>query len=194
MARPSSSEVSQLLLDWNNGDESALEKLMPLVYEELHRMAKRYMGRQQPGQTFQTTALIHEAYLRLQAQPAKRWQNRIHFFAVGAQAMRHVLVDYARARHAEKRGGGVRALSLDEAALVSDERAAELIALDEALEELAALHPRQSRVVELRFFGGLSVEEAAEVLKVSRDTIMRDWGMAKSWLYRELGRSERDDA
>jgi RNA polymerase sigma factor (TIGR02999 family) len=189
MAKPSFGEVTQLLTDWSNGDQAALEKLMPLVYDELHRMAKRYMGRQHPGCTLRTTALIHEAYLRLVAQPTKRWQDRTHFFAVGAQAMRHVLVDYARSRHYAKRGGGVRAVSLDEAAVVSGERAAELVALDEALTELAALHPRQSQMVELRFFGGLSVEETAEVLKVSPDTVMRDWQMAKAWLHRELSKS-----
>src|SRR5215472_1164393 len=167
MAKPSVGEVTRLLKEWSNGDPAALDKLMPLVYDELHRMAKRYMGRQHPDRTVQTTALIHEAYLRLVGQPDKRWQNRAHFFAVGAQAMRHVLIDYARSRHYAKRGGGVPVVSLDEAAFVSDERAAELIALDEALTELAVLHRRQSRVVELRFFGGLSVEETAEVLKVS---------------------------
>ncbi len=194
MAKPSFGEVTQLLRDWSSGDQAALGKLMPLVYDELRRMAKRYMGRQPPGCTLQTTALIHEAYLRLGAQQGKRWQNRTHFFAVGAQAMRHVLVDYARTRHRAKRGSGERAVSLDEAAVLSDELATELVAVHEALEELAALHPRQSQVVELRFFGGLTVEEAAEVLKVSPETIMRDWRMAKAWLHRALGRSERDDA
>ena len=190
MAKPSLGEVTQLLTDWSNGDQAALDKLMPLVYDELHRMAKRYMGRQQIGRTLQTTALIHEAYLRLIGQPAKRWQNRSHFFAVSAQAMRHVLVDYARSRHYAKRGGGAPAVSLDEAAFVSNERAAELLALDEALTELAELHRRQSRVVELRFFGGLSVEETAEVLKVSPDTVLRDGRMAKAWLHRALSRGK----
>ncbi|MBI1747837.1 MAG: sigma-70 family RNA polymerase sigma factor [Acidobacteria bacterium] len=194
MTNPSLAEVSQLLIDWSKGDRAALDKLMPLVYDELHRMAKRYMGHQLPGRTLQTTALIHEAYLRLVGQPGKHWQNRAHFFAVGAQAMRHVLVDYVRSRHYAKRGGGARAVSLDEAALVSGERAAELIALDEALTELAALHHRQSQVVELRFFGGLTVEEAAEVLKVSSETVNRDWRMAKAWLYRALRQREKDDA
>src|SRR5712692_9814371 len=139
MTGPSLGEVSRLLIDWRNGDSAALDKLMPLVYDELHRMAKRYMGRQHPGRTLQTTALIHEAYLRLVGQPDKQWQNRTHFFAVGAQAMRHVLVDYARSRRYAKRGGGTPTVSLDEAALVSNERAAELVALDEALTELAVL-------------------------------------------------------
>jgi RNA polymerase sigma factor (TIGR02999 family) len=200
MTKPSPQDVTQWLIAWSQGDQAALDRLMPLVYDELHRMAKRHMARQQPGHTLQTTALIHEAYLRLVGQPAKQWQNRAHFFAVAAQAMRHVLVDYARSRGYQKRGGGARAVSLDEAAIVSHERAAELIALDEALTDLAALHPRQSQVVELRFFGGLSVEETAEVLKVSPDTVMRDWRMAKAWLYNQLRiadcglRNEKDKA
>jgi RNA polymerase sigma factor (TIGR02999 family) len=192
MAQPPG-EVSQLLVAWNKGDGAALNRLMPLVYEELRRMARRHMGRQQPGGTLQTTALINEAYVRLVGQPAKKWQNRSHFFAVGAQAMRHILVDYARSRQSAKRGGGVRPVSLDEAMLVTDERGTDLVALDDALTELAALHPRQSRVVECRFFGGLTAEETAEVLQVSPDTVMRDWRMAKAWLHRALGQSEQDD-
>ncbi len=193
MTEASSGEVSQLLAAWRNGDRAALDKVMPLVYDELRRMAKRYMGRRHSGPSLQTTALIHEAYVRLVGQPVKRWQNRAHFFAVGAQAMRHVLIDYARSRHCAKRGGGMR-VSLDEAAVVSDERAAELVALDDALTDLAVLHPRQSRVVELRFFGGLRVDEAAEVLQISPETVMRDWRMAKAWLHRELRRGQEDDA
>jgi len=193
MTEASSDEVSQLLHAWNNGDAAALDKLMPLVHGELRRLAKRYIGRHQPGRTLQTTALIHEAYLRLVSQP-KRWHNRSHFFAVAAQAMRHILVDYARSRRSAKRGSGERALSLDEAAFVTDERAAELVALDEALNELAALHPRQSRVVECRFFGGLTAEETAVVLQVSPDTITRDWRMARAWLQRALSRTRTDDA
>src|SRR5437870_11749762 len=154
-------QISQLLVAWSNGDQAALDQLMPLVYGELRRMAKRYMRDQPAGHTLQTTALIHEAYLRLVGQEEKRWQNRAHFFGVAAQAMRHILVDYARARHAGKRGGGVRPVSLEEAALVSPERAGELVAFDEALKELEELSQRQSRVVELRYFGGLSVEETA---------------------------------
>ena len=191
MAERPPDEVSQLLRAWNNGDQGALDRLMPLVYDELRRMAKRYLGRHQPGGTLQTTALIHEAYVRLAGQRPKRWHNRSHFFAVGAQAMRHILVDYARSRRSAKRGGGERALSLDEALLVTDERAAELVALDEALTELAALHPRQSRVVECRFFGGLTAEETAEVLQVSPDTILRDWRMAKAWLRQAVSREGR---
>ncbi len=191
MAQPPG-EVSQLLVAWNKGDGAALNRLMPLVYEELRRMARRHMGRQQPGGTLQTTALINEAYVRLVGQPAKKWQNRSHFFAVGAQAMRHILVDYARSRQSAKRGGGVRPVSLDQAMFATDERAAELVAVDEALTELATLHSRQSRVVEYRFFGGLTVEETAEVLQVSPETVMRDWRMAKAWLHRALGESEKD--
>src|SRR5713101_2165029 len=191
MAQPPG-EVSQLLVAWNKGDGTALDRLMPLVYEELRRMARRHMVRQQPG-TLQTTALINEAYVRLVGQPAKKWQNRSHFFAVGAQAMRHILVDYARSRQSAKRGGGVRPVSLHQAMFATDERAAELVAVDEALTELATLHSRQSRVVEYRFFGGLTVEETAEVLQVSPETVMRDWRMAKAWLHRGLGQGEQDD-
>jgi len=178
--------VTQLLQQWNNGDLGARDQLMPLVYEELGKIARRYMRQQNPGHTLQTTALIHEAYLRLVNQKEKHFQDRAHFFGVAAQAMRHILVDYARARNATKRGGGVRPVSLEEAALVTPERAAELVAFDEALQELEKLSKRQSRVVELRYFGGLSVEETATVLEVSPDTVMRDWSMAKTWLQRAL--------
>lgn len=178
--------VTQLLQRWNNGDREALDKLMPLIYEELRRMARRYMGQQNPGHTLQSTALIHEAYLRLVKQKDKHFQNRAHFFGVAAQAMRHILVDYARARNATKRGGHARPVSLEEAALVTQERAAELIAFDEALKELESLSTRQGRVVELRYFGGLTVEETAAVLEVSPETVMRDWSMAKTWLHRAL--------
>jgi len=178
--------VTHLLEKWNHGDREALDKLMPLIYEELRKMAKRYMSQQNPGHTLQTTALIHEAYLRMVKQKEKHFQNRAHFFGVAAQAMRHILVDYARTRHTAKRGGGVRPVSLEEAALVTPERAGELVAFDEALKELEELSQRQSRVVELRYFGGLSVEETATVLKVSPETVMRDWIMAKTWLHRAL--------
>ncbi len=188
-----SHEVTQLLKEWSNGDQAALDKLMPLVYGELRLMARRYMARQNPGHTLQTTALINEAYLKLVGQEEKHWQNRAHFFGVAAQAMRHILVDYARSRQYAKRGGGEQAVSLDEALTVSSERAAELVALDDALEQLAKVDPRKCRVVELRFFGGLSVEETAEVLKVSEVTVMRDWSMAKAWLHRELSRSPASD-
>ncbi len=182
--------VTQLLEQWNSGDREALDKLMPLIYEELRKMAKRYMGQQNPGHTLQTTALIHEAYLRMAKQKEKHFENRAHFFGVAAQAMRHILVDYARARNTTKRGGLARPISLDEAALVTEERAAELVAFDDALKELESLSARQSRVVELRYFGGLSVEETATVLAVSPETVMRDWNMAKTWLHRALSPSK----
>lgn len=181
-----SHSVTELLEQWNKGDREALDKLMPLIYEELRKMARRYMRRQNPGHTLQTTALIHEAYLRMVKQKLKHYENRAHFFGVAAQAMRHILVDYARARSTTKRGGAARPISLEEAALVTQERAAELIAFDDALLELATLSERQGRVVELRYFGGLTVEETATVLKVSPDTVMRDWSMAKTWLHRAL--------
>jgi RNA polymerase sigma factor (TIGR02999 family) len=186
---PAPPEVSRLLRAWSEGDAAALDQLLPLVYEELRRMARRYMDRQSPGHTLETTALIHEAYLRLVDQSEVKWQNRAHFFGVAATAMRHILVDYARTRQAAKRGGEVRLVSLDEAAVVSRERAAEMVALDDALQALAALDQRKSRVVELRYFGGLSVEETAEVLKVSRETVARDWRLARTWLLRELSRT-----
>lgn len=184
-------QISHLLARYSNGDEAALNQLMPLVYGRLRQMAQRYMRAQPIGHTLQTTALIHEAYLKLVGQQRKEWQNRAHFFAVAAQAMRHILVDYARARHTAKRGGeAAHAVSFDEAAVVTAERAAEVVALDDALNDLANLAPRQSQVVELRYFGGLSVKETAEVLKVSAETVKRDWRMAKVWLLRELERSK----
>jgi len=179
-------EVTELLLAWSQGDESALEKLIPVVHAELRRLAKRYMGRERAGHTLQTTALINEAYLRLVHSRNVRWQNRAHFFAVSAQLMRRILVDFARSRHYQKRGGGAQRVSLDQALEIADEKGADLIALDDALGALAELDPRKSQVVELRFFGGLSVDETAEVLKVSPDTIMRDWKMAKVWLLRAM--------
>jgi RNA polymerase sigma-70 factor (ECF subfamily) len=179
-------DISQLLIAWSNGNEDALDQLMPLVYGELRRMAKRHMAGQPQGHTLQTTALIHEAYLKLAGQDDKHWQNRAHFFGVAATAMRHILVDYARARHAAKRGGSGRAVSLEDPALVTSEEAGEMVALDEALNRLNEVAPRQCRVVELRYFGGLSVEEASEVLKVSPKTVARDWRMARAWLLREL--------
>jgi RNA polymerase sigma factor (TIGR02999 family) len=185
---PSPQQISQLLVACSNGDQAALDQLMPLVYGELRKMARRYMRGQPAGHTLQTTALIHEAYLKLVGQQKKPWRNRAHFFGVAAQAMRHILVDYARSRQAAKRGGEALRVSLDETALVTQDRAAELVALDDALNDLAEVAPRQSRVVELRYFGGLSVEETAEVLKVSPETILRDWRMAKAWLLRQLQR------
>jgi len=185
---PAPKEVTQLLIAWGNGDREALDKLVPLVYDELRRIARRYMEREPAGHTLQTTALVNEAYLRLIEQKGMKWQNRAHFFAISAQLMRRILVSMARARHANKRGGDARQVSLDEALVVSEERAAELVALDEAMNELAALDPRRSRVVELRYFGGLSVEETAEVLKISPETVMREWKRAKAWLYTQLNR------
>jgi RNA polymerase sigma-70 factor, ECF subfamily len=182
-------EVTALLEAWGGGETEALDRLMPLVYDELKRMAKRYMNSQSGGggeQTLQTTALIHEAYLKLAGQKEKKWQNRAHFFAVAARAMRHIMVDHARGKQRGKRGGDAQIISLENVAVVSNERAAEVIALDEALDGLLALDERKGRVVELRYFGGLSVEETAEVLKISSETVTRDWRFAKSWLLREL--------
>lgn len=178
--------VTQLLEAWSQGDETALDKVMPLVYDELHRMARRFMSRQKPGHTLQATALINEAFIKLVGQEEKHWQNRAHFFAVAAQAMRHILVDYARSQQSNKRGGNEQRIEFDEALSVSNDRASEIVALDDALVELARVDPRKCRVVELRYFGGLSVEETAKILDISTITVMRDWSMAKAWLYREL--------
>ena len=178
--------VTQLLVAWSNGDQEALDRLMPLVYDELRQLARRYMRRERAGHTLQTTAVINEAYLRLVDQQNVRWQNRAHFFAIAAHVMRRILIDYARRRRYAKRGGGAPHVSLDEVAVLSEERAADLIALDEALDSLASIDPQQSRVVELRFFGGLTVKETAEVLKLSHDMVKREWSTAKAWLYREM--------
>jgi len=192
MTTPSEKEVTRLLIAWSNGDQAALEQLTPLVYSELHRLAHRYLGRERKGHTLQTTALVHEAYLRLIDQKEVRWQNRAHFFAIAAQMMRRILVDYARSRNVAKRGGDARQVSLDEAMDVSDERAADVIALDEALKSLSDLDQRKGRIIELRFFGGLSIEETAEVLGVSPGTVMRDWTFAKAWLQREINKGGPD--
>lgn len=186
-----SKQITQLLLAWGNGDQRALEELMPLVYDELRKMAARHMRRQNPGHTLQTTALVNEAYLRLIDSSQVRWQNRAHFFAVSAQLMRRILVDFARQRQNLKHGGGARKVSLDEALVVSPERGADLLALDEALNRLAALNARQAQVVELRYFGGLSEEETAEALKVSLRTVQRDWNLARLWLYKAVMSDER---
>jgi RNA polymerase sigma factor (TIGR02999 family) len=183
-----SPDITGLLLAWSDGDREALERLTPLVYRELKKLAESYLRRERPGHTLQPTALAHEAYLRLIDQQNVRWQNRAHFFGIAAQAMRRILVDHARARLAEKRGSGM-AVSLDEAIDVSDQRADQLLALDEALKTLAGLDPQQSRVVELKYFGGMTLEETAEVLGVSRATVIREWRMAKAWLYDELSKS-----
>ena len=179
-------EVTQLLRAWSEGDEQALEKLMPLVYEELHRLARRYMAGERPGHTLQTSALVNEAYLRLVDVKNLNWQNRAHFFGVSAQLMRRILVDFARSRRSLKRGGDTLTVSLEEGTIVSRARGADVAALDDALKTLATMDPRRSRVVELRFFGGLSAEESAEVLKVSAETVLHDWKLAKVWLLREL--------
>jgi RNA polymerase sigma factor (TIGR02999 family) len=186
---PTPQEVSRLLRAWGDGDQTALDRLMPLVYDELRRMARRYMDRQPSGHTLQTTALIHEAYLRLVNQQEVQWQNRAHFFGVAAKAMRSILVDYARTRQAVKRGGATHLVSLDEAAVVSAEPTAELVALDDALQRLAAFDQRKCQVVEMRYFGGLTVEETAEVLQVSPETVARDWRLARTWLLRELSKT-----
>jgi len=191
MPQPSPHEVSQLLRAWSSGDEAALQRLIPLVYEELHRIARRYMGREREGHTLQTSALVNEAYLRLVDWKNVEWQNRAHFFAVSAQMMRRILVDFARDRRYLKKGGGALQVSLAEAAGMTSQRGTDLVALDDALNSLAVMDKRKSEVVELRFFGGLSVEETAEVLKVSAETVMRDWKLAKVWLLRELEKPRR---
>jgi RNA polymerase sigma factor (TIGR02999 family) len=188
-----SPEITQMLVAWSNGDPSAFEKLAPLVSQELHRLAKRYMARERPGHTLQATALVNEAYLRLIDASHVQWQNRAHFFAVSAQVMRHILVDFARSHQNLKHGGDARQVTLDEALVISPEPDSNLVAIDDALKTLAELDPRQSQVVELRFFGGLSLEETAEVLKVSVGTVRRDWTLARAWLHRELSRG-RDDS
>ena len=179
-------EVTQLLLAWNEGDECALEKLVPLVYQELRRLAKRQMRRERPDHTVQTTALINEAYLQLVDIRNVHWQNRAHFFALCARLMRRILVDYARTRHYAKRGGGARPVSLDQSPAVSPAPSKDLVAVDDALKALTKIDDRKAQVVELRFFGGLTVEESAEVLQVSPETVRRDWKLAKVWLLREL--------
>jgi RNA polymerase sigma factor (TIGR02999 family) len=183
---PPLQEVTQLLVDWGNGNQAALDRLMPLVYTELRQLAHRYMRRERPGHTMQTTALIHEAYLRLVDQTQVRWQHQAHFFGIAARLMRQILIEHARSHTRAKRGGGAGTIALDEAAVVSQTRATELLALDDALERLAAIDPRKSRIVELRFFGGLSVEEAAIILNIAPNTVLRDWRLAKAWLYREI--------
>jgi len=188
---PAASDVSLLLRAWSDGDRNALERMTPIVYTELHRLAHHYMGRERAGHSLQTTALVNEAYMRLVDYKRMQWQNRAHFFAVSAQLMRRILVERAR-RHNQRRGGGVRHVSLDEAVVVSGKRPADLVALDDALNTLARFDPRKVRVVEMRFFGGLSLEETAEVLQVSSVTVRRDLRTAKAWLHRELTGSVDD--
>jgi RNA polymerase sigma-70 factor (ECF subfamily) len=182
-------EISTLLRAWSDGDQGALERLTPIVYNELHSLARRYMNRERSGHSLQTTALVNEAYMRLVDYKRMQWQNRAHFFAVSAQVMRRILVEHAR-RHNLKRGGGVQRVSLEEAAVVGGDEDVDLVALDDAMNVLAHIDPRKVQVVEMRFFGGLNVEETASVLKISTITVKRDWRAAKAWLYRELtGRS-----
>jgi len=180
-------DVTQMLKEWSDGNQNIFDKLMPLVYEELRRQASRYLRKERSNHTLQTTALIHEAYLKLIDQKNVEWQNRAHFFAIAAQAMRRILVDYARERHRAKRGGAAENLPLEKAAfIVSKEKSLDLVALDEALTRLAKFDERQARVVELKFFSGLDIDETAEVLGVSNATVRRDWNMAKAWLHQEI--------
>jgi len=185
----SSENLTELLVNWGNGDTQALEKLTPLIYRDLHRLAHRYLRSEPPNHTLQSTALVHEAYLRLIDQGHVQWQNRAHFFGISAQLIRRILVDYARARHAEKRGGSAAMLQLDESIAASEEQNLDLILLDNCLKELSELDPQQARVVELRYFAGLTVEETAEVMRISPRTVKREWRLAKAWLHREIGKA-----
>lgn len=184
-------DVSTLLREWSEGDQSALDKLSPIVYDELHRLARHYMRRERTGHSLQATALVNEAYLRLVDYKHMRWENRAHFFAVSAQLMRRILVDHAR-RHNLKRGAGVQHVALEDTAEVGGDQDQNLVALDDAMQALARIDSRKAQVVELRFFGGLSVEETAEVLKISPVTVMRDWSTARAWLHREMSGGARD--
>jgi RNA polymerase sigma-70 factor, ECF subfamily len=186
MAGDSEHDVTRLLSSWSAGDDTALNQLMPLVYQELHHRAQQYMGCEQPGHTLQTTALVNEVYLRLVDLPRRNWENRTHFLALCAQLMRRILVDFARSRHSQRRGGGPRSLPLNEALAVCSKSPHEIVAVDDALKSLSTFDARKARIVELRFFGGLGVDETAEVLKISPETVMRDWKMAKIWLIREV--------
>lgn len=194
MTTPSAPDIPQLLTAWSNGDVDALNQLMPLVYDELHQMAHRYLRRERVDHTLQTTALVNEAYLKMVGQRELQWQNRAHFFAVAANVMRQILVDYARAQHRIRRGGAAQQVSLDEALLVSNGRAAELLLLDDALHSLAKFDARKSRIAELRYFGGLSVEETAAVLQISAVTVMREWRVTKAWLLQEMSKGGPDAA
>ncbi|MCA1576836.1 MAG: sigma-70 family RNA polymerase sigma factor [Acidobacteria bacterium] len=182
-------EITQLLAEWRDGNQSALDELYPLVYDELHRLARRYMSRERGGHTLQTTALINEAYVRLVDQKNVVWANRAHFFAISAQIMRRILIDHARRHAYAKRGGGAQQVTLDEAASITPGIGSDLLRLDEALKSLAEMDPRRSQVVELRYFGGLNNEEIAGVLHVSENTVTRDWNMARAWLYQQLTES-----
>jgi RNA polymerase sigma factor (TIGR02999 family) len=184
-------EITQLLLSWSKGDKAALDQLIPLVYPELRRLAQRYMRQENSAHTLQTSALINEAYLRIVDQQDVQWQDRAHFFAVAAQVMRHILIDHARSHHYAKRGAGALHVPLDETAVISKERASEFVALDDALSSLATIDARKSQLVELRFFGGLTVEEIAEVMKLSPITIKREWRSAKAWLHLEISKGAK---
>lgn len=186
MTPTSRQDVTDLLIEWGKGDQEALNQLMPLVYHELHRLASRHLRHERPGHTLQTTALVHEAYLKLVDQRNMTWQNRVQFFAASAQVMRHILVDHARSRKALKRGGENLRFSLDEAKVSAEENDADLLSLTDALNSLAIIDPQQSRVVELRVFGGLTVEETAEALRISTRTVKREWSMAKAWLHKQI--------
>ncbi|MBS1787629.1 MAG: sigma-70 family RNA polymerase sigma factor [Acidobacteria bacterium] len=194
MATLPDKEITGLLLDWGNGDEAAFDQLIPLVYQELRRMAHQYMRRERPGATLQTTALINEAYLKLVDYKRMSWQDRAHFFAVAAQVMRRILVERARSRQSDKRGGAAQKVSLDEAADLAIESTPDLIALDDALTRLGVIAPRKVRIVELRYFGGLNLEETAEVLGVSSPTVQREWRAAKAWLYRAISEGIKDES
>ncbi len=189
----STQEVTQLLADWGRGDKSAFDKLFPLVHEELRRIAQRQMSHERPGHTLQATALVNEAYLKLAGNEGFEWRDRAHFYAVCAQVMRHVLIDHARAHARDKRGGGAVQVSLNDAIALSEQRAEELVALDEALRSLEHLDPQKGRIVEMRYFGGLSIEETAEVLDISPRTVRREWRRAKAWLYRMISEGVADE-
>lgn len=189
MSEPSSEQITRLLLDWGKGNKAALDKLMPIVYEELRRLARHYMRGQRPGHALQTTALVNEAYLKLIDSSRVQWQNRAHFFAISAQLMRRILVDFARSKNSLKRGGKFQQVDLNESMGIPIEEKTDLVGLDEALSKLANLNARQSQIVELRYFGGLSEEEIAETLGISARTVRRDWSLARAWLYRELSQN-----
>ena len=186
MTPPRQHYITQLLAEWSEGNQSALDELYPLVYDELHRLARRYMSRERKSHTLQTTALINEAYVRLVDQKNVRWENRSHFFAISAQIMRRILIDHARRHAYAKRGGGAQQVSLEDVAAITPNPSRELVRLDEALKSLAEMDPRRSQVVELRYFGGLNNEEIAGVLNISENTVTRDWNMARAWLYQQL--------
>lgn len=192
MAGSAQEQITQLLCDWRGGDAGAHEKLIPLVQPVLQQLARRYMSKERPGHTLQTTVLVHDAYLQLAGQTEMEWRNRAHFFAIAAQQMRRIMVDHARQRHALKRGGGALKVTLDESAHVAESRAVELLALDEALEKLASFDKRKADVVEMRYFGGLTTEEIADVLKVHANTVLREWSAARAWLFAALSGKELD--